>query len=73
MLSDLAMSVEQMKNFINGDQFSRSKFLLYAHHVRKALCDKQINYTKIKNQAFLIDIMFREVYWIDIFRHENNS
>ena len=53
-----------MESFILNNEFSRSKFLVYAQKVTRAFEDKEINYTKIKNQGFLIDIMFRkdEIY-----------
>ena len=61
ILSDFEISVRQMENYINREEFSRSNFLLYAHQVKVALKNKQNNYSKIKNQAFLIDIMFRKM------------
>ena len=62
----MAIYVKQMESFITNNEFSRSKFLVYAQKVTRAFEDKEINYTKIKNQGFLIDIMFRKDE-IDIF------
>merc|ERR1711990_1061551 len=56
--SDLAISVEQMEMFVKNGEFSRSKFLIHSQKVINAFENKQIDYTKIKNQGFLIDIMF---------------
>ena len=67
ILSDLAISVEQLESFITSGEFSRSQFLVYAQKVTKEFDKKEIDsYTKIKNQGFLIDIMFRKDE-IDIF------
>ena len=63
----MAIYVKQMESFITNNEFSRSKFLVYAQKVTRAFEDKEINYTKIKNQGFLIDIMFRKDE-INIFR-----
>ena len=62
----MAISVEQMESFIISGEFSRSNFLIYAQKVARALRKKEIDYTKIKNQGLLIDIMFRKDE-IDIF------
>ena len=49
-----------MGKFISYGEFSRSKFLVFTQKVINAFENKQINYTKIKNQGFLVDIMFRK-------------
>ena len=58
--SDLAINVRQMESFIRSGEFSRSKFLIFTQKIKNAFENKEINYTKIKNQGFLIDIMFRK-------------
>ena len=66
ILSDLAIRVEQLESFIISGEFSRSNFLIYAQKVAREFRKKEIDYTKIKNRGFLIDIMFRKDE-IDIF------
>ena len=53
-----------MESFIGSGEFSRSKFLIFTQKIKNAFGKEEINYTKIKNQGFLIDIMFRkdEIY-----------
>jgi len=62
----LAISVAQTESYITNGDFLRKKFLIHAQQVTRAFENKEKNYTKIKNQGFLIDIMFRKDE-IDIF------